>query len=166
MIDDPTMGFSNDYVISMKVQTEHMTMLRHILAEYSKKSLLLKSTSMLIVSALLISAAEADVEFYYYLVALIPISFFWILDGYYRKEELLYINEIRKRQIEDRCGYGPKLEIHTRLLTELIIEDNPSKFHYCLKKLNTFPAWLAPSLLFFYPTLILLIAGIGFVACL
>ena len=77
-MNDPLTGMSDAYAIDIKAQTEHMTMLRHFLSESSKKSLLLKSSSVFIASILFIFASEENVRWYYFLVPLIPIPFFGV----------------------------------------------------------------------------------------
>lgn len=157
---DPNAASDKHYSLEVQAKSELVAMLRHINAEYSKKSLVLKSSTILAVSLVFIAAPEENARPEYYGIALLFILSFYTLDVYYRKMEHIIIENIG----HIRTSYGIELSDLSNILREKIAVHD-SRFHDWLSRWNEKSSWLAPSLsLFYIPLLMGVIVYIAIVA--
>ena len=68
---------------------QHLNMIQAVINRMANNSFLLKSWSIVVVSALFAIASEKTIT-YFAGLALLPIIAFWILDGYFLWQERLY----------------------------------------------------------------------------
>jgi hypothetical protein len=81
-------------------QLRHLEMIQRIVERMSTNSFHLTGWSVVLVSALFaLAAANADVRFA--LLALLPAGAFWVLDGYFLRQERLYIRLYDDVRIKD-----------------------------------------------------------------
>ena len=123
---------------------KHLEMTQAVINRLGSNSFLVKSWSMTIIVAAMILIARQDIQNpYFVLVLILPAIGFWILDGYFLRQERLF------RQIYD--------EIRVQSDTEF--EMNPTK-HKSKPKCSWFSAIFSLTLVIFYILEIAFIVGV------
>jgi hypothetical protein len=91
----------------------HLEMLQTVIGRMASNSFLLKGWSVTVVSALFALAADkANIYFVY--LAYFPIAMFWLLDGYFLKQERLF------RALYDNVRVKPDAAIDFSMNTSLV----------------------------------------------
>ena len=84
---------------------EHLKIIQGVINRLGNNSFLVKGWSMTIIVAAMVLIAKEDVENAYFVLGLIfPVLGFWILDGYFIRQERLFrhlYNEIRNQSDTD-----------------------------------------------------------------
>lgn len=73
----------------MENKLKHLEMIQNIIARMGSNSFLLKGWSVTLVSAL-IALATSDTDKRFVLIAFFPVIMFWVLDGYFLRQERLF----------------------------------------------------------------------------
>lgn len=87
----------------MEVKIRHLEMIQGVVNRMANNSFLLKSWSVVLVSALFVLAKQ-DSETFFILLAFLPVLAFWVLDGYFLWQERLYrklYDKVRKMNESD-----------------------------------------------------------------
>ena len=87
----------------MEQKMKHLELVQGVINRMAHCSFLLKGWSVVLVSGLFVLAAKETNPLFVYL-AYLPVTAFWILDGYYLYQERLYrklYDEVRKTPPED-----------------------------------------------------------------
>ncbi len=87
----------------MEKKLKHLEMIQGVINRFAHCSFLLKGWSVVLVSGLFALAAKETNSLFVYL-AYLPVTVFWILDGYYLYQERLYRNlydEVRQMEPAD-----------------------------------------------------------------
>lgn len=73
----------------MEQKIKHLEFIQNVINRLAANSFLIKGWCITLVSALFALAAK-DTNIKYIIIAYIPVSVFWILDGYYLSQERLF----------------------------------------------------------------------------
>jgi hypothetical protein len=87
----------------MEKKFKHLEMIQSVINRMAGNSFMLKGWAVVLVAGIF-ALADKDTEKMYFLVAYIPVIFFWILDTYYLLQERLYrslYEKVRKTEDED-----------------------------------------------------------------
>ena len=123
---------------------KHLEMTQAVINRLGSNSFLVKSWSMTVIVAAMILIAKHEIHNPYFVLALIlPALGFWILDGYFLRQERLF------RQIYDEI----------RVQSDTDFEMNPTK-HKNKPKCSWFAAFFSFTLVIFYIVEIAFIIGV------
>lgn len=100
----------------MENRVKHLEMIQNIINRMASNSFLLKSWSVVLVSALFVLAAKGSNIFFIYL-AYFPALAFWILDGYFLWQERLY------RKLYDKVRKMSESEIDFSMDTSSVVKE-------------------------------------------
>jgi hypothetical protein len=119
---------------------KHLDFVQLTITRMAANSFLLKAWSVTLVAAIFALVAK-DAKDNYILVAFIPVLLFWILDGYYLRQERLY------RHLYDQVRLKSSKNIDFSLNAHGFTKDTASWLAVCFSK----------TLLLFYGVLLLLV---------
>ena len=75
----------------MENKRKHLELIQNVITRMANNSFMLKGWAVTLISGIFI-LSEQDTDKMYFLVAYIPIIFFWGLDSYYLLQERLYLS--------------------------------------------------------------------------
>ncbi len=108
----------------MENKLAHLQMLQSIIARMASNSFSLKGWSVVLVSALFaLAAADADPRFVY--LAYFPAVAFWLLDGYFLRQERLF------RKLYDRVRTMDSSKIDFSMDTSVVVAQVSSWIKVC-----------------------------------
>jgi hypothetical protein len=102
----------------MGEKEKHLEMIQGVINRMASNSFMLKGWSVVLVSALFVLAGK-DAKVYFAILAIFPAAMFWILDGYFLRQERLFrelYDEVRKKDKNEGIDYS----MDTRLFTEKV----------------------------------------------
>lgn len=73
----------------MEAKTKHLEFIQSVINRMSSNSFLLKGWAVTLVSALMVLSAK-DSNRRFVLLSLVPVIMFWVLDGYFLRQERLF----------------------------------------------------------------------------
>ena len=111
----------------MENKLKHLEFLQDIINRFSNNSFLLKGWTVVVISALFILASKDSNTNIAYL-SFLPAIAFWILDGYYLRQERLY------RKLFDRVRLLDIIEITFSMDISEFVNDIPSWFKTIFSK--------------------------------
>lgn len=100
----------------MENKIKHLEMIQGVINRMANNSFLLKGWSVVLVSALFALAAKDSNRLYIYL-ACFPSLVFWVLDGYFLRQEKLY------RKLYDKVRSTKESEIDFSMDTSSLIKE-------------------------------------------
>jgi hypothetical protein len=117
----------------MENKRKHLELIQGLITRMASNSFLLKGWTVTIVSAIFV-LAQKDSNILFILVSVFPIFFFWILDGFFLRQERLF----------------RRLYEHVRQLEENQIDFSMDTSHYQGEIKNLFRTTLSKTLCIFY----------------
>ena len=123
---------------------EHLEMIQAVIDRLGRNSFWIKSWSIILIVAAMVLIARQDIQTpYFVLVLILPTLGFWILDGYFLRQERLF------RQVYDEIRVQPDTDF----------EMNPTK-HKNKPKCSWLSVFFSLTLVIFYILEIAFIIGI------
>ncbi|MEM8720779.1 MAG: hypothetical protein AAGE84_16035 [Cyanobacteria bacterium P01_G01_bin.39] len=111
----------------MECKLKHLDLIQGVINRMAGNSFSLKNWTVVLVSALFaLSAKYSDTSFIP--IAFLPVSAFWLLDGYYLRQERLY------RKLYDRVRKQKETEIDFSMNTSEFFEDVDPWLRICFSK--------------------------------
>ena len=135
-------------VVEKEHVVKHLEMLQLIINEYPKRSLMLRSSLIVILSSLYFRTAQIKLDSEFSYMVFVLIFLFWLLDGYYRKQHRLY----QKLYETTRDKHFPEKIFSMRINK---IDTLPEWWITLLNGLEKLTVLLAPPLFIFYSTIAL-----------
>ena len=126
----------------MENKRKHLELIQNVITRMANNSFMLKGWAVTLISGIFI-LSEQDTDKMYFLVAYIPIIFFWGLDSYYLLQERLYrslYDKIRQME-EDEIDFSLKATVQ-----EFNTEKN--NFRYCFSSNKSVCFYLTVALVF------------------
>lgn len=133
----------------MENKVKHLEMIQGVINRMAANSFMLKGWAITLVSGFF-ALSDKDSNPMYFLVVYIPIFLFWILDGFYLRQERLYrllFDEIRCKKEED-------IDFSMKPIVKNIGKQNWSSWYKC---------FISKTEISFYLPLALMSLGIIFV---
>lgn len=131
----------------MEEKMKHLEMIQNVISRMASNSFLLKGWTVTLVVGLLAFANIKEMDSNFMFLALIPATFFWMLDGYFIYQENLYV------ELYEHVTTVENDNIDFSLKTEMY-EDQAGSLP---------DAIMSPTLLIFYvPTIAIIIVALCF----
>lgn len=112
----------------MENKIAHLKLIQSVISRMARNSFLIKGWSVTLVSALLaLSANKMNINFVY--LAYFPVLMFWLLDGYFLRQELLF------RKLYDAVRVSPEDAVDFSMDTRKV-EDQVENW-FCVCRSNT-----------------------------
>lgn len=129
----------------MENKIRYLEMIQNVITRMASNSFLLKGWTVTLVVGLLAFANIDDMNKKYIILALVPVFFFWVLDGFFIHQEWLY----------------RKLFEHAVTLREMEVNFSMSTKQFKERKVNWLNAIFSKTLLIFYlPVLIVIVLAL------
>ena len=109
----------------MECKLKHLDLIQGVINRMASNSFSLKNWTVVIVSALFALAARYS-DYNFVIIAFLPLSGFWLLDGYFLRQERLY------RKLYDSVRQLEETDIDFSMNTSGFAEDVESWFFVCL----------------------------------
>ena len=111
----------------MECKLKHLDLIQGVINRMASNSFSLKNWTVVIVSALFALAARYS-DYNFVIIAFFPLSGFWLLDGYFLRQERLY------RKLYDRVRKLAETDIDFSMNTADFVSEVDSWFSVCFSK--------------------------------